>query len=243
MIKKILLVVLLIFFAGCATYYNPVTQKTEYTIYSEQDEVALGESIDKKISRELEIVETPEKIKYLGEKISRVSDRPNVKYVFRVVKGEEVNAFAIPGGFIYIYTGLIEKSSVDEIACVIGHEIAHVVARDGVHNLQTNLLYSIPSSILFGSGRYKAIQQSVDTIFSLTMLKYSRKEELRADGLGATYAFRAGYHPEGMITFLQKLKEIEKKNPATNIIFLRSHPDIEERIKNIQETIKNLKIE
>jgi len=73
------------------------------------------------------------------------------------------------------------------------------------------------------------------------MLKYSREDELRADRLGVTYAFRAGYNPEGMITFLQKLKEIEKKNPAGQLIFLRSHPNVEERIKNVQETIKNLK--
>jgi len=243
MIKKIFLfIILLLFFAGCATYYNPVTQKTEYTLYTEQDEIDLGKSIDKKIYRDLKIVKTPEKIKNIGEKVAKSSDRQDLKYTVRVIKGKEVNAFAIPGGFVYIYTGLIEKSdSDDEIACIIGHEITHIVARDGVHRLQTNLLYSIPSSILFGSGRHKAIQQSVDTVFNLTMLKYSREDELRADRLGVTYAFRAGYNPEGMITFLQKLKEIEKKNPAGQLIFLRSHPNVEERIKNVQETIKNLK--
>lgn len=240
--KKIFLIILLLFFAGCATYYNPITQKTEYTLYSEQDEVDLGESIDKKICKEFEIIKTPKNIETIGRKISGVCDRPDIPYTFRVIKKKEINAFAIPGGFVYIYTGLIEKAwSDDELACIIGHEITHIVNRDGVHRLQTNLLYSIPSAILFGSGRHKAIQQSVDTVFSLSMLKYSREDELRADKFGVTYAFRAGYNPEGMITFFKKLEEIEKKNPAGQLVFLRSHPVVKERIKNVQETIEKLK--
>ncbi len=240
--KFLILIFLSIFLCGCATYYNPVTQKEERTLYSEKDEIDLGRAIDNKIQREFKILPTPPEIEEIGEKVAKSSDRPNLKYTFRIIKGKEINAFSIPGGFVYLYTGLLEMTeSKDEIACIIGHEIAHICARDGIHRLQTVLLYSIPSSILFGSGRYKAIQKSVDMIFNLSMLKYSRSEELRADRLGVIYAFRAGYNPEGMLKFFKKLKKIEERDPTRFLIFLKDHPDIEERMKNVEKTIKNLK--
>jgi len=237
---KIILVVLLFIFSGCATYYNPVTKKVEYTFYSEKDEIDMGVAMDKKLQKELKIVSTPAKIEEIGQKIANACDRPNLKYTFRVVEGEDINAFSIPGPFVYIYTGLLKNAEDDEIACVIGHEIGHICARDGVHRLQTQLLYSIPAAVLLSNARSEAIQKSVDTIFNLTMLKYSREDELRADALGVIYAYRAGYKPEGMITFFRKLQEIEKKNPKIIPAFLSDHPDIEERIKNVQATITNL---
>lgn len=240
--KKFILFISLLFLSGCATYYNPVTKKQEYTLYTEQDEIDMGIAIDKKIQKDMKIVPTPERIKRIGEKIAKVSDRPELKYTFRVIKGKDVNAFSIPGGFVYIFTGLLEKTdSDDEIACIIGHEIGHICARDGVHRLQKQLIYSIPATILFSKTRSEAIQKSVDTIFTLTMLKYSREEELRADTLGVTYAYRAGYNPEGMIKFFEKLKELKKQHPDVLPVFLKDHPDVDLRIKNVEATIEKLK--
>jgi len=235
--------VLVFLFNGCATFYNPVTKKEEYTLYTEKDEIDMGIAIDKKIQKDFKIIPTPERVEKIGQKIANVCDRPNLKYTFRVIKGKEINAFSIPGGFVYVYTGLLKKiDSDDELACIIGHEIAHICARDGVHRLQAQILYSIPATILSSKTRSVAIQKSVDAVFTLTILKYSREEELRADSLGATYAFRAGYNPEGMIKFFYKLKKIEEKNPAIIPVFLKNHPDVEARIKNVKETIKKLKI-
>ncbi|HDN98055.1 MAG: hypothetical protein DRP67_02350 [Candidatus Omnitrophota bacterium] len=243
--KKFFIPILLsLFLCSCATYYNPVTKKKERTLYSEKDEIDLGKAIDRKIRREFEIIPTPPEIQKIGERVAKSSDRPNLKYTFRIIKGKEINAFSIPGGFVYLYTGLLKiTESEDEIACIIGHEIAHICARDSIHRLQKILLYSIPSSILFGSGRYKAIQKSVDMIFTLSMLKHSRSEELRADRLGVIYAFKAGYNPEGMLKFFRKLKKIKGKENIKLFVFLKDHPDIDERIKNIEETIKNLRKE
>lgn len=238
--KKNILLISLFLLAGCATYYNPITQKSEYTLYSEQEEIEMGKAIDKKIQAEYKVVDTPEEIKEIAAKVAVASDRPKIEYTLRVIENEEINAFAVPGGFVYLHTGLLEKAdSQDEIANIIGHEIAHIVARDGLNRLQKSIFYSIPSQILL-SNRSKAIQQAVDTAFSLTMLKYSRDEELRADSFGVRYAYRAGYNPEGMLSFFEKLQEMEKKTPALQIAFLRSHPVVEERIKNIKTTIKKL---
>lgn len=238
--KKTFLVLCLLLLAGCATYYNPVTQKTEYTMYSEQDEIDMGVAADNKLQKENKIVETPANVMEIMRKIGKTSDRPNLNYTVRVIENEEVNAFALPGGYIYLYTGLLEKVESDnEIANIIGHETAHICARDGVNQMQKSIIYSIPAQILL-QNRSAAIQQAVDAAFSLSMLKYSRSQELRADTYGVTYANRAGYDPGGMITFFNKLQAIEKKSSSLNITFLQSHPDIAERIANVKTVMETL---
>lgn len=239
--RKILIITLsLLFLTGCATYYNPVTQKEEYTIYTEKDEIDMGIAIDKKLQRENKFVDTPEYIKDIVEKLGKVSDRKHLTYTVRVIENKEINAFAVPGGFIYLYTGLLEKvESEDEIANILGHEIGHICARDGINQLQKTLLYSIPATILL-KDKSAAIRKTINAAFTITMLKYSREQELRADKLGVTYAYKAGYNPEGMITFFKKLQEIEKKTPTLKITFLASHPDIEDRIKNVEKVIQDL---
>jgi beta-barrel assembly-enhancing protease len=241
-LKRLLLIPLVLLLAGCATYYNPVTQKTEYTAYSEQDEIDMGTAADKKIQEEYKVVEATAEIKKIFQKVASVSDRPGLNYTIRVVENKEVNAFALPGGFVYLHTGLIEKTeSNDELACIIGHEITHICARDGVNQMQKSILYSIPASILL-QNRSAAIQNAVNAAFTLSMLKYSRTQELRADTHGVTYAYRAGYDPEGMITFFKKLQEIEESgSSSTTITFLRSHPNTEDRIENVREVIQGLR--
>ncbi|NLG12446.1 MAG: M48 family metalloprotease [Elusimicrobia bacterium] len=239
--KRYLIVLLSFFLVGCATYYNPVTEKEEYTIYSEEEEIELGVAIDNKLQKENKILETPAYIKIIADKVGKKSDRPNLNYTVKVIENEEINAFATPGGFIYLYTGLLDKiESNDEIANIIGHEMGHICARDGINQMQKSLLYSIPASIIL-QNRSAAIQKAVDTAFTLTMLKYSRDQELRADKLGVTYAYKANYNPEGMISFFKKLQDIEEKKSTPNITFLASHPDIANRIENVEKVIKNLK--
>lgn len=242
--KKILLLSILvaILFAGCATYYNPVTGREEQTIYTEKDEVDMGIALDKKICSEFKILDNPDRIfkgfTKICSHVAANSDRKNLPYTFRVIEKDEINAFSVPGGFVYVYSGLLKHiDSPDELACVVGHEVAHICNRDGVHRIEKQILYSIPASVLFGSGRQKAIQQAVDAVFTLSMLKYSRNQEIQADSLGVIYAFNAGYNPEGMISFFKKMQEIEKKQPGLKLTFLADHPDTEQRIRNVQETI------
>ncbi len=216
--------------------YNPVTGKKEQTIYTEKDEIDMGIALDKKICSEFKIIENPDKI-YNGfttvcSRVAANNDRSELPYKFKIIEKDEVNAFSIPGGFVYVYTGLLKQiSSPDELACIVGHEVAHICNRDGVHRLEKQILYSIPASILFGSGRQKAIQQAVDAVFTISMLKYSRTQEIQADTQGIIYSFRAGYNPEGMISFFRKMQDLERKQPSLKLTFLSDHPDTEQRIK------------
>ncbi len=244
----VLLVLITVLFTGCATYYNPVTGKHEKTVYTEKDEIDMGVALDKKICSEFKIVENPDRVfdgfTEICSKIALKNDRSHLSYRFGVIEKNEVNAFSVPGGFVYVYTGLLKQiSSHDELACIIGHEIAHICNRDGVHILEKQILYSIPTSILLGGERQKAIQKAADTIFTISMLKYSRTQEIKADILGMTYAYRAGYNPEGMISFFKKMQELEKKQPFIPLTFLSDHPDTNQRIQNAQQVISRLKTE
>jgi len=230
---------LLLLAGGCATYYNPVTAKTEYTMYTEQDEQDMGKAVDQKLRTQYRITSNA-RINAIGQRLVRVSDRPGLTYQFGLAESKEINAFAIPGGYLYVFTGLVNMvSSDDELASVMAHELAHIASRDSVHMMEKQVLYSVPASVLFGSGRYPAIQQAVDTAFNLGMLKYSRTEELAADTIGVKYLYRAGYDPRAMITFFQKLAKMDS-SLTTQFEFLKSHPDFNVRITNVETVIRNL---
>ena len=223
-------------FWGCATVYNPVTGHQETSLYSTRDEIAVGESVDRQIRKEFKPsrnAEAIEWIKKVGQKVADQSGRGDVTFHFEVMEDKAVNAFAGPGGYVYVTTGLLKLvSSEDELACVLGHEIGHVAARHAIKQLQSRVLYSIPASIIFSESRYGEIEQAVNIAFNLTQLSYSRKDELQADTLGMSYARKAGYDPSGMVSFLRKLGEIEQKEPRLIIVPLSTHPVTSIRIEN-----------
>ena len=223
-------------FGGCATVYNPVTGRQERSLYSTEEEVVVGESVDRQIRKEMtpssnaELIKRVEKI---GQKVAGNSGRGDITFHFAVMEDKSVNAFAGPGGYIYVTTGLLGLvSSDDELACVLGHEIGHVAARHAIKQMQSQVLYSVPASIIFSESRYAQIEQAVNIAFNLTQLSYSRKDELQADTLGMSYAHQAGYNPSGMVSFLKKLGEIEEKNPRLIIVPLSTHPVTSVRIEN-----------
>ena len=244
---RIVAFALLLGITGCATYYNPTTGKQERTLYSEQDETDLGKAANEKIRREYKVLANPDAY-YPGfsricSRIAAQSGRPNFAYSFGIIEKNEINAFSLPGGYIYVYTGLLAKIKNDsELAGIIGHELSHIEARDALRQMQAVTIYTIPSQILFGSGRQQAIQKVVDTSFSLSLLRYSRKDELRADTDGARYAYQAGYDPAGMISFFRILEEVERSGGASTVpVFLTDHPDTQARIKNLEAVISGLK--
>ena len=223
-------------FWGCATVYNPVTGRQEKSLYSTQDEVVVGESVDRQVRKEFKPSSDADAIKRImkvGQKVAEQSGRGDVTFRFEVMEDKAVNAFAGPGGYIYVTTGLLKLvSSDDELACVLGHEIGHVAARHAIKQLQSRVLYSVPASLIFSESRYGEIEQAVSIAFSLTQLSYSRKDELQADTLGMSYARRAGYNPAGMVSFLRKLGEIEQKEPRLIIVPLSTHPVTSIRLEN-----------
>lgn len=237
--KKIFFIfVNLLFLAGCATIYNPATEKKEIIFVTTPIEVMLGNNVAMKLSTEYTFIKDPQKttkVTEIGEKIAKVSDRNDLKYHFAIIKDKEVNAFTTPGGYVYLNSGLLEMVNDDELACVIGHEIGHIAARHIAKKLQAQLGYDILMNIAFSRTGVRDFQKAVSITYDLISLGYSREDELLADRLGAKYAYKAGYDPYSMITFLKKLKDLDKGNMGP--VFLRSHPYASQRIEMMQNQI------
>ncbi len=232
------------FLNGCATIYNPATQKKELILIDTQAEVLLGRNMDVQVAQSFEVIKDAgpsERVNKIGRDIALVADRQDLKYVFRIVKNKEVNAFATPGGFIYLNTGLLDRVDDDELACVLAHEVGHIAARHIVKKLQTQIGYDILMSLAFGKGGAEEVQKAINITFNLVSLGYSRDDEYLADKLAVKYAYKAGYDPEAMIRFFKKLKELEKDKTVATPLFLRSHPYLDQRITRAGKEIAALK--
>ncbi|HDZ77025.1 MAG TPA: hypothetical protein ENH41_02970 [Candidatus Omnitrophica bacterium] len=235
----------LIFLCGCVTIYNPATGKQELILIDTQQEVSLGKTLSRQIEAEKPLSKDKDKItrlKKIGTKIAGASDRTDIEYHFRLIDDEELNAFALPGGFIYVNSGLMNIASDDELACVLAHEVGHIAARHSVKKLQTALGYQIIISLAFKNASAIDTKRALNIIYSVTSLGYSRADERLSDKLSVRYAQRAGFKPQAMISFLKKLKkEQERQGVSYHLAFLSSHPAIDERIKNTEEEIKKLR--
>ena len=229
--------------AGCATEYNIATGQEELFYISTEQEVNMGRNIDRQIrqSKEIELVDDPliqERVKTIGRKIAAVSDRRDISYSFAVIDEEEVNAFALPGGYIYVNKGLLEEcKSDDELAGVLAHEIGHVVARHGIKRLQGIQAYSLLRILLVAAPQTNEVGAAADTAFGQLLMGYSREDELLADRLGARYARRAGYDPHAMIDFLRTLREAGRRRPLRPKVYFRTHPYVSDRIRATKQEI------
>lgn len=234
----ILLIAVSFLTPGCATSYNPATERKELVFITTPMEVALGQNTAMQVAKQYTFIKDPRqvnKITEIGEKLAKVSDRTDLKYHFAVVEDKEINAFTMPGAYIYINSGLIDMTTDDELACVIGHEIGHVAARHIAKKLQTQLGYDILMNIALRNASVRQMQQAIGVTFNLVELGYSREDELLSDRLGVKYAYKAGYNPYAMVSFLKKLNEKDKGDMGP--IFLRSHPYTSNRIKMMEKEI------
>jgi predicted Zn-dependent protease len=244
-IKATIAVIIATGLIGCATIPNPVTGREEMIFIGTATEVSLGKSIAKQITWEKKLINEgrqKERIERIGKIIAKFSDRRDVVYSFSLVNDKEFNAFAIPGGFIYINSGLAETATDDELACVIAHEIVHVAARHSVKHLQASLGYQILISVALGGENQATARQISNMIFNLSEMGYSRGDETLADMVGVKYAYLAGFDPNGMISFFKKLKaEVVKRGQSLPIEILSSHPNLDRRIQTVEAEIKRLK--
>lgn len=233
-----------LFMSGCVTIYNPATQRRETLLIDTQSEIALGRDIDRQICRKLKVSIDPslqQRLDSIGSRVAQFSDRKDLTYRFSVVEDKDLNAFAIPGGFIYVNSGLMSVATDDELACVLAHEIGHVAARHSVKKLQANLGYQIIMNIVLGVSNAQSLVRATNIVFNLVSLGYSRQDEYLADRLSIKYSKKAGFNPYGMITFFEKLKEeARRRGPNFNLVFLSSHPPINERIKQAKNEIENV---
>lgn len=228
--------------SGCTTEYNLATRKQETFYYSTDKEVALGQSIARQVDKEYKMAQDPllkKRVEDIGKKIVSVSDRKEIDYEFNVLDDDEVNAVSLPGGYIYVNRGLIEKvDNDDQLAGVLAHEVAHIVARHSIKKLQALNSYSVlrllTAVAVPDSGQ---VGNAADYAFMELLMGYSRDDELLADQLSARYCSLAGYDPHGMINFLEKLQDINRRRPLRPKSYFKTHPYVPDRIRVVKQEI------
>ena len=244
MLKKAGVTLLMLFFAiwlsGCSTEYNIVTGEQESYYYSTDKEVQMGQAIAKEVEKEYKFAGDPlmqKRVEDIGKKIAAVCDRKEIDYHFYVLDDDEVNAVSLPGGYVYINKGLIEKvDNDDELAGVIAHEVGHIVARHSIKKLQAAQGYSILRVLVAATGSGEA-GAAADSAFTELLLGYGREDELLADQLGARYSRAAGYNPQGMISFLIKLQKIDRRKPLQARNYFKTHPYAPDRIRVVKQEL------
>jgi MAF protein len=228
-------------FSGCSTEYNIVTGKEETYFYSTEREVALGKSISREVEKEYKPAEDPllqKRVEDIGKKIVSACDRKDIDYHFKVLDDEEVNAVSLPGGYIYVNKGLVDKvTNDDELAGVVAHEIGHIVARHSIKKLQALMGYNIARMLTIAVPSSQEVGVTADAAFVQLLLGYSRDDELLADQLGVRYLKLAGYNPRGMIDFLIKLQQIDRRKPAKEINYFKTHPYVPDRVRVVKEEL------
>jgi predicted Zn-dependent protease len=213
--------------------------------YSIEKEIALGKQLAQEVERQAKIVDDPiiaEYVNRVGQNLVRNSDA-KVPFTIKVIDAEEINAFALPGGFFFINTGIIlNADSEAEMAGVMAHEIAHVAARHGTRQATRGTLVnyaSIPLIFMGGWTGY-AIRQGAGLAIPLGFLTFSRAFEEEADLLGLQYLFKAGYDPTAFVDFFEKIQTKEKRKPGTMAKVFSSHPPTGDRITKAQKNIQEI---
>ncbi len=214
--------------------------------YSLEKEIALGKQLAQQVERQSKVVNDPivsEYINRIGQNLVRNSDA-KVPFTIKVIEDPSVNAFALPGGFFFVQTGLILKADTEaELAGVMAHEIAHVAARHGTRNAtrgEIAQLATIPLIFMGGAAAY-GIYEASGLIVPLTFLKFSRDQEAEADYLGVQYMYKTGYDPNAFVDFFEKIETLEKRKPGTLAKAFSTHPPTDNRIVASQKQIATLK--
>ncbi|MBI3322576.1 MAG: M48 family metalloprotease [Candidatus Omnitrophica bacterium] len=237
--------------AGCAptSSYNIATGRQETLFISPDREIALGESVAKQVEEELPIVRDPEltaRLDRIGSRIAAVADRKDLSYRFTIVEmrpkdepGEEdqPNAFALPGGPVYVSKALMELAeSDDELAAVLSHEVGHIVGKHSAKRIQGAVGLQVLELLAAGTGAADArTRQGMQLAFVSLLMEYSQADELEADRLSIRYLKAAGFDPHAAITFMQRLREHTFKQPMRRYSYFRTHPYYADRIRLLRQ--------
>jgi predicted Zn-dependent protease len=228
--------------SSCAT---TGINRGQINLISSEEEVTLGKNLAAEIDSEQPVVLNNAVATYvseLGKRIAAQTGREDIPFSFKVIDNdEEINAFALPGGPIYVYTGLLKYAENEaELASVLGHEIGHVTARHSTEQLTKAYGIQLLTQIVLGEDPGALATMASNVGGSLGMLKFSRDDEIEADRLGVHYMFRAGYNPDAMLSFQRKLGELEGSNSSKVMNLLSTHPLSQARINAIQQEIATL---
>jgi predicted Zn-dependent protease len=229
--------------SACAT--NPVTGKRQVSLMSEAQEIEYGRQADVEIRREMGVYDDPELQRYvagIGDRLASLSHRPHLPWSFTVVDQQAVNAFALPGGFIYLTRGILPYLNDEaELAGVLGHEIAHVTARHAAEQTTRAGLGGIGLAVLgIFVPETRPFEDLTSTALGLAFLKYGRDDERESDRLGMEYAARGGWDPAGVPAFLATLARIDALGQRGVPNWLSTHPEPAERVVEAQPVAAKL---
>lgn len=251
----LVLVATIQFFSGCATV--PETGRRQLNLISSQQEMQLGLTSFEETKKEKPISRDPAlnaMVQRVGKRIASVAELPGAQWEFVVFESEEANAFCLPGGKVGVYTGLIPIAKDDAgLATVIGHEVAHAVARHGAERMSEAMVMQGGEKLLgAGLSNYDPKWQAAATVaYGLTTkvgreLPHSRAQESEADHIGMRYMARAGYDPRAAVEFWQRFADFNKQKGGSSsalTAFLRTHPLDEVRIRQLQEWLPEAQAE
>ncbi len=224
---------------------NRNVNKGNWNIISIEKEIALGRQLSQQIERQVKLVEDPEVTEYvnrIAQNLVRNSDA-KVPFTIKVIDSEEINAMALPGGFLYVNSGLITAAdSESEIAGVMAHEIAHVTARHATEQQTKATIanYAMIPLIFLSGGIASAIYNASSFLIPMQFLRFSRKAETEADYLGLQYMYKTGYDPNGFVSFFEKLQAQKKKKRGKLATAFSTHPPTHKRIKKTQANIEKI---
>ncbi len=229
-----------IIFIVTACSRNPVTGKKEMSFTSEEKEIALGKSYDPSIQAQFGVYDDAKLQNFITEKgkqMGKISHRPHLDYQFKVVDSPIVNAFAVPGGYIYFTRGIMAHFNNEaEFAGVLGHEIGHVTARHFISQQRNQIFAQV--GLIAGVVLSQDIRNNADMFqqsLGLLMLKFGRDDESQSDKLGVEYSTKIGYDSHNMANFFNTLKRLSAKAGQTIPTFLSSHPDPGDRYNKVKQ--------
>ncbi len=248
-------------FHGCATSSKEIKPEVEAQLMSEEDEIKFGYYVDAVVCNEFPVLKDEhltQKIVAIGNSLVKHSLRPDLKFTFKVLNTETVNAFSGPGGFVYVTVGLLDKlESKDELAAILGHEIGHVCARHSIKAWRSAqkisrtltivdiaaIIAGLPPVAGAGGDIIGNVGQRAAHLASMIIYQgYSRGYEYQADELGLQEMYEAGYDPEAMVRVFEKfIKLREEEGRGKGLAILSSHPHLEDRIQHARQFIFQMK--
>ena len=235
---------ILLLTAALATFTGCAVNKTDiggFNMISIEQEKQLGDKFSVEIEKKQKVVTDHVVQAYvdsIGNRLLKGAREVSFDYKFKVVQDDSVNAFAIPGGRVYVHTGLMKAAqSESEVAGVMAHEISHAVARHSTRMMTQQYGYSLVLQMLLGQNQGLLTQMASSLVSNAGQMAYSRSMENQADYLAVETMMKTGYDPGALIAFFQKLQVAEKKSPGTLERFFSSHPVTAERIAEVKAEI------
>lgn len=210
--------------------------------YSVEQEIGIGRDYSKEIEARARLLDDPvvsEYVNRIGQNLVRNSDA-KVPFAIKVIDSDEINAFALPGGFLYVTSGLILAAQEEaELAGVMAHEIAHVAAHHAARQMTHSQMFTLASIplIFVGGGLGIAVREVAELAMPLTLTKFSRGFETEADYLGVEYLYQAGYDPQAFISFFERIQALEKQKPGVMAKMFSDHPQTADRLRKTQSEI------